>query len=225
MNPFIKLNKPWLSLLGLGIVIVLLAFLFRPKTIDFDTNAQQAVKLMNTSRSEISISDLDGKQLIDIRSAELFMQNHPENAINIPVRNLLDDKSLELFDRLQKSNENVVLYGSDELQITAPCLLLQQMGYQNLKTLKGHFEITYGFIASDPGSSEVMMLDTEAMKVEQEVKTSETDGRKPQVIIPIRKNHHLEEDANKSKIIEASFDANTERAFQMNGSFFFLTSI
>jgi rhodanese-related sulfurtransferase len=187
MNSFINSNKTWLSLLGLAILIILLAFLFRPKSIDFKMNADQAVKLMNNASSQVAITDLAGKQLIDIRPSDLFAQGHPDHAINIPVRNLLDKESLELFNRLQKSGQTAVLYGSDELETTSPCLILQQMGYQNLKTLKGQYEITNGFQESQPTSNEVMLIDTEAMKAKQEVIIADTDLKKPQVIIPVRK--------------------------------------
>jgi rhodanese-related sulfurtransferase len=187
MNSFIKSNKIWLSLLGLAIIIIFQAFLFRPKSIDFKTNSDQAVKLLNDPSTQVAISELAGKQLIDIRSADLFAQGHPDQAINIPVRNLLDEESLELFDRLQKIGQTAVLYGSDELQTAAPCLLLKQMGYLKLRTLKGRFEITNGFKESDPASNEVMLLDVDTMKAKQEEKIPDAEIKKPQVIIPVRK--------------------------------------
>jgi rhodanese-related sulfurtransferase len=188
MNSFIKSNKIWISLLGLAIIIIFLAFLFRPKSIEFKTNSDQAVKLMNDRSAQITITDLEGKQLIDIRPSDLFAQGHPDQAINIPVRNLLDKESLELFDRLQKNGQTAILYGTDELQTVTPCLLLQQMGYLNLKTLKGRFEITNGFKESDSASIEVMLLKTEAMKAKQEVKVADPESKKPKVVIPVRKH-------------------------------------
>ena len=187
MNRFIESNKPWLSLLGLAIIIVFLAFLFRPKSPEYQTETDQAVKIMIDPQNQVAISDLAGKQLIDIRSAELFAQGHPENAINIPVRNLLDKESLELFDRLLKSGQKSVLYGSDELQAVAPCLLLQQMGYTNLKTLKGGFVATNEFKEPAVPASEVMLLDTATMKAKQEMKGPETEKKKPQAVVPVRK--------------------------------------
>jgi rhodanese-related sulfurtransferase len=187
MNQFIKSNKPWLSLLGLAIIIVFLAFLFRPKSPEYHTGTEQAVKMMIYRQNQVVISDLAGKQLIDIRSVDLYEQGHPENAINIPVRNLLDKESLELFDRLLKSGQVAALYGSDELQAVAPCLLLQQMGYTNLKTLKGGFVATNEFKESALSTSEVMLLDTATMKSKQEMKVIETETKKPQVVVPVRK--------------------------------------
>lgn len=187
MNQFIKSNKLWLSLLGLAIIIVFLAFLFRPKSPEYQTGTEQAVKMMIDPQNQVVISDLAGKQLIDIRSVDLYEQGHPENAINIPVRNLLDKESLELFDRLLRSGQVAALYGSDELQATAPCLLLQQMGYTNLKTLKGGFVATNEFKESALSISEAMLLDTATMKAKQEIKGTETETKKPQAVVPVRK--------------------------------------
>lgn len=187
MNRFIKSNKPWLTLLGLAVIIVFLAFLFRPKAPEYQTGADQAIKMMLEPQNQVAISDLAGKQLIDIRPADLYAQGHPENAINIPVRNLLDEESLELFDGLLKNGMAAVLYGSDELQATAPCLLLQQMGYTNLKTLKGGFVATNEFKEPALANAEVMLLDTATMKVKQEIKAPVTEKKKQQVVVPVRK--------------------------------------
>jgi len=187
MNRFIKSNKPWLSLLGLAVIIVFLAFLFRPKSHEYQTGEDQAIKMMLEPQNQVAISDLAGKQLIDIRPADLFAQGHPENAINIPVRNLLDEESLELFDGLLKNGMAAVLYGSDELQATAPCLLLNQMGYTNLKTLKGGFVATNGFKEPVLATAEVMLLDTATMKAKQEIKAPVTEKKKPQAVVPVRK--------------------------------------
>ncbi len=187
MNRFIKSNKLWLSLLGLAVIIVFLAFLFRPKAPEYQTGTDQAVKMMIDPKNQVAISDLAGKQLIDIRPADLYAQGHPENAINIPVRNLLDEESLELFDGLLNNGMSAVLYGSDELQATAPCLLLQQMGYTNLKTLKGGFIATNEFKEPALATAEVMLLDTATMKAKQEIKAPVTEKKKPQVVVPVRK--------------------------------------
>jgi len=187
MNRFIKSNKPWLSLLGLAVIIVFLAFLLRPKAPEYQTAEDQAIKMMLNQQNQVAISDLAGEQLIDIRPADLYAQSHPENAINIPVRNLLDEESLELFDGLRNNGMAAVLYGSDELQATAPCLLLQQMGYTNLKTLKGGFVATNEFKEPALATAEVMLLDTATMKAKQEIKAPIIEKKKPQVVVPVRK--------------------------------------
>jgi len=190
MNPFIKSNKLWLSLLGLAMVIVLLAFIFRPTIIHYQMNASESLKLMNSKSIQLKIPDLSGKQLIDIRSAELFVQGHSELAINIPVRQLLDEESVELFDRLLKNGQEVALFGSDELQATAPVLLLQQLGYTNIKQLKGGISETGEFKESGLAETEVSVIDTTALNVKSEIK-SVTEitpkKKKPETVIPVRK--------------------------------------
>ena len=102
MDSFIKSNRLWLGLLGVALVIVVLAFLFKPKSIEFQTNGKQSVGLILDKSLEVSVASLAGKQLIDIRPADQFAQGHAELSINIPARNLLDDESLELKHRCQK---------------------------------------------------------------------------------------------------------------------------
>ncbi len=186
MDSFIKSNRLWLGLLGVAVVIVVLAFLFKPKSIEFQANDKQSVSLISDKTLEVSVANLAGKQLIDIRPADQFAQGHAELAINIPARNLLDDESLEIFDRLQKSGEEAVLYGSDELQSVAPCLLLQQMGYTKVKLLKGGFGADNKFVETTGAATEIMQLDQAAMKASPKAEKQEPEKKKPQVVIPVR---------------------------------------
>lgn len=187
MDSFIKSNRLWLGLLGIALVIVLLAFLFKPKSIEFQTNAKQSVSLISDKTLEVSVANLTGKQLIDIRPADQFAQGHAEMAINIPVRNLLDDESLEIIERLQTSGQEAVLYGTDELQSVAPCLLLQQMGYTKVKFLKGGFGADNKFFETTGAATETMQLEQATMKAVQPAAAKEPEKKKPQVVIPVRK--------------------------------------
>jgi len=186
MNRFLKLNFPWLSLLGLAAVIVVLAYIFRPKFPEYEIDAQQTMNLMNNPQLEVSPQAINIQQLIDIRSADEFAKGHPENAINVPVRNLLDDESLELFDRLQENGQEAVIYGNSELQATAPWLMLQQLGYGNVKLLKGSVSSANELIPTEMASTEVMLLDTAAMHVVKEV-VKKPEVKTPKVVIPVRK--------------------------------------
>lgn len=190
MNRFIESNKPWLSLLGLAVIIVFLAFLFRPRTLEYQSNDKQALKLMNNASMQIAMKDIGGKQLIDIRSAELFAQGHPGNAVNIPVRNLLDKESIALFDRLLKNGKEAIIYGNDELQATGPCFLLQQMGYKNLKHLKGGYTTADEFKESIPASTETSVLDISAIQAKSESLDASgvtPETKKADVLVPVRK--------------------------------------
>ncbi|HAH23369.1 MAG TPA: hypothetical protein DCL77_06385 [Prolixibacteraceae bacterium] len=189
MNSFLKNNTTWLGLLGVAVIIVLLAFIFSPKPPEYKISASQSLKLINDPSLQVDVKDIAGKQIIDIRSAELFAQGHSENAINVPVRNLLDEESTALFDKLLKEGTQAVICGSDELQATAPFLLLQEVGYQNLKILKGGFTFTNEFKESPLSTTEASVLDISALKANPVLDASGTkaDQKKPESILPVRK--------------------------------------
>jgi len=190
MNSFIKSNKPWLSLLGLAVIIVFLAFLFRPKSLEYQLGADKALRLMNDQSMQVAVKDIGGKQLIDIRTSELFAQGHPENAINIPLRNLLDDDAIEVYDQLLSSGKEAIIYGSDELQATAPGLLLQQLGYKNLKILKGGLISSNEFKETALSSTEKMVMDAAAIRVKPALAIAsgtKPENKKSEAVIPVRK--------------------------------------
>lgn len=189
MNRFLKKNKLWLSFLALGVAIILLAFIFRPESIHYQISVNESVKLVNDQSIQVDIKDIAGKQVIDIRSTESFAQGHAENAINIPIRKLLDEESIEFFDQLLEDGKEVVLYGSNELEAVAPSLLLQQLGYKNVKALKGRITETGEFNVSELASTEVSVIDTAAMRVKTEVKKAAEITpvkKKPEAVIPVR---------------------------------------
>ena len=190
MNSFLKANLLWLSLLGVAVIIVVLAFIFRPNAAEYQIGASETLKLMNKTPTEVAIDNLGGKQLIDIRPVDLFLQGHAENAINIPIRNLLDEESVILFDELRENGKDAILYGSDELQATAPWLLLQQLGYQNVKILKGGYSSDQKFKETALSSTETMLMDTAAIHVKSqpiEVSSVKPENRKSETVIPVRK--------------------------------------
>ncbi len=190
MNRFLKTNSPWLGLLGLALLIVVMAFIFRPISPEYQIGATETLSLINDQSNKVELKDLAGKQLIDIRPSILFEQGHAENAINLPIKQLLDKESIKIINELSDNGKEVVLYGSDELQATAPFILLRQLGYKNLKIVKGGFTSLNEFKEPSVVSTEVSIVDTTAMKVKPE-QASTTDKKvemkKTEAIVPVRK--------------------------------------
>lgn len=190
MNRFLKNNSPWLGLLGLAVIIILLAFILRPDTPHYKTDTAKALKIMNDQSFQVQVKNISGKQIIDIRSAELFAQGHPENAVNIPIRQLLNESSIELLRRLRENGKEAVLCGRDELQATAPWLLLQQLGYTNVQLLKGGINPGGALMETALVSSEISVLDTSAIRFNSEgpvVPVKIAEKKKPETVIPVRK--------------------------------------
>ena len=74
---------------------------------------------------------------VDVRNYYDYHADHLESAYNIPVASLLDEESKEYFDKWRADSLQVILYGKDELQVTAPWMLLYQLGYTNTRLLMG----------------------------------------------------------------------------------------
>jgi rhodanese-related sulfurtransferase len=187
MNRFQKLSR-WLVLVVTAVIIILLAFIFRPKSAVYKLNSMESLKLINDPSLRVSEQDMSGKQLIDVRTPEIYAQGHPENAVNIPVRKLLDKESLALFDKLLHNGKEAVLFGTDELQVTAPLFLLQQMGYQNIKIWAGGYAVLNGFKNTEVSASEVPLITSSLLEVSKKNPSTENaPSAKKTKVIPVRR--------------------------------------
>ena len=185
---FLQQNRLLIGMPSLAIVLILVVYILRPNSLGYQLNGTQSVILVNDPSGLVEIKDLSGKQLIDIRPAELYTKGHPDGAINIPLRMLMDEEVVEIFDQFAKEKKEAVLFGADELQATAPLFLLQQLGYHNIKQLKGGYSDKNVFTEPAIGSNEQMQLDPaliHANKVttDQEVNTP----KKVEVVVPRKK--------------------------------------
>jgi rhodanese-related sulfurtransferase len=79
---------------------------------------------------------------VDVRGKYEYERGHIENAINIPLSDLLDEENKALYENWLKDSITVVLYGNDELEANAPWMLMYQLGYTNMRVLLGG----YGYI-------------------------------------------------------------------------------
>ncbi len=71
----------------------------------------------------------DNFTFIDLRSPAISEQNPMDNAINIPIVDLLEKENIELM----QSKEFVLLYGDTNAQANDVWLLLTQLGFENVK--------------------------------------------------------------------------------------------
>lgn len=190
MNRFLKDNILWLSLLGLALLVVVASYIFRPKYPNYQTDIYQSLNLIHNQSKQISVKEISGKQIIDIRSAEVFAQGHPQNAVNIPVNQLLEKESQEWIGKLTESGKEAILCGGNELQATAPWLLLQQLGYKNILLFKGGISNSGELVDTELASSETSIIDMTAIRAKSDVvqTPAQTVVRKnPEAVIPVRK--------------------------------------
>lgn len=190
MNRFLKDNILWLSLLGLALLVVVSAYIFRPKYPNYQTDINESLSLILNQSKQISVKDIAGKQIIDIRSADVFALGHPQNAVNIPVRQLLDKESQEWIVKLTENGNEAVLCGGNELQATAPWLLLQQLGYKSILLFKGGISNSGELVDTELASSETTVIDMKVIHSNNEVAQTPVQSeirKKPEAVIPVRK--------------------------------------
>ena len=182
-----KYYSPWLILLLIALVIVVIGLFFRPDSVSYKLNSKEALVLLNDQSVQISIQDIPGKILIDVRTPDQYSQGHLPNAINIPVRQLLDKGNIKLYDSFSEGGKEVVFYGTDELQATGPVFLLYQLGYKNLRILKGEYTSLNDIKEPDPGSTEISLVDTSLIRTKPVMTVTPENSAAKGKLEPVKK--------------------------------------
>ena len=115
---------------------------------------------------------------IYIRGMYDFERGHLENAINIPIPDLLNKENKERYDNWMNDSLTVVLYGNDELQATSAWMLMYQLGYTNMRMLQGGINYIDKLYADELGENESYNVEDPAFDfagIVKEVKESKTN--------------------------------------------------
>ena len=131
------------SLIG-GLLFAILSLLScRQNSSSFALSPEETLRLAASSDYKVTPQDgrkfmgQQGYTFVDVRPASAFARGHLESAINIPLQHLLDKESRAFFS---KNPGTIILYGKDEAEANGPCLLLRQIGYENVHLLEGGYE-------------------------------------------------------------------------------------
>ncbi len=84
--------------------------------------------------AEIIINDDPSYLLIDVRDEESFKKYSLPNAINIPLKNLLDEDS---ENYLNQDEYDVILFSNDHFYADEAWVLCNRLNYKNLRVLEG----------------------------------------------------------------------------------------
>ncbi|RLD36577.1 MAG: hypothetical protein DRI73_00455, partial [Bacteroidetes bacterium] len=79
-----------------------------------------------------------------------FIKGHVENALNIPLTQLITKNTLNTFDKYAKESVCMVLYGNNQMEANGPWMVLKQLGYSNVKVLLGG----YDYYSIKPGDTD-----------------------------------------------------------------------
>lgn len=149
MKKFIKKNALFLSALVVVISIILIIALTNRPSVGYKMTKDSLVTLLKDSSQFVSPINLEALLaqkkgslvMVDIRSYEEFSKGHINEAVNIPVMNLLNTNTIAFFDELSSKGQEAILYGNDQLQANGPWLLLKQVGVKNVKILQGGYRL------------------------------------------------------------------------------------
>ena len=81
--------------------------------------------------------------MIDVRDEKAFNSNSLPNAINIPLKKLLDEDSTTYLDQ---DEYDVILFSNDNFHSDKVWILCNRLGYKNLHVLKGGLNQWYNTI-------------------------------------------------------------------------------
>jgi len=89
--------------------------------------------------------------LIDIRNNYDYARGHIPSAENISAVDLLSVDNIKRLNELKNTNTSVVIYGDTPIQANGPWMVLQQLGFSNVKYLLGGYEyyLTFKDAAKD----------------------------------------------------------------------------
>lgn len=78
--------------------------------------------------------------LVDLRNPYEYQKGFLGEAINIPVSDILLEESIAFFDEMMADSISVILYAKNQLDANGSWMLLQQLGYYNVKILLGGYD-------------------------------------------------------------------------------------
>jgi len=142
--------NPWRTLIALSafVLILIIGFLTRPKPLlTYEKTISESVKALEESDAYFYPWELenvihekpDNIVLFDIRDNFVFGQGHIPGAENLSASVLSREENIERMKKLRDMGVTVVLYGGDELQANGPWMLYRQVGFNNVKLLKGGY--------------------------------------------------------------------------------------
>lgn len=122
------------------LVIVIGLLTFKKPEFNFINSSEKTLEFVNNHSHVMSLTDFqkldaDSYLLIDVRSNFDYSKGHMGHAINIPKSQLLDPESKKIIETAVSSEKPLIVYGENPETANAACLLLYQLGYNELKLL------------------------------------------------------------------------------------------
>ena len=122
------------------LVIIISLLTFKKPEFNFVNSSEKTLEFVANHKYLLSLTDFqqldkDSYLLIDVRSSFDYSKGHMENAVNIPKSQLLDPIATKICKDAVSAGKTMILYGENPETANSPCILLYQLGYEELKLL------------------------------------------------------------------------------------------
>ncbi len=140
-------KKIILGLVMLSVVVIGLIYIFMDKEPVYALSVDDALGvvandalLVKEAEFKEFISNGNAKSLfVDIRTPEAFVKGHIADAYNMPTNSILSEENLDILKELKEKKIPVILYGETRRDANAPWMILQQLGFSNIRILEGGY--------------------------------------------------------------------------------------
>jgi rhodanese-related sulfurtransferase len=197
-------NRSFVAFVFIFLLVIVIGLLTinRPD-LQYKISTEETIEQIITKEYEFYPEDLAGivefedssYTIVDLRNPYEFIKGHIKGALNIPSNSLLDKENIKLFDQFVKDSLIVVLYGQNQLEANGPWMILQQMGYENIKVLLGGYDyFTTGpldmydmpeipdYLVEEPAYDYYGIMEALGSRAPDEASSDQ-----PEVVIPTRK--------------------------------------
>jgi rhodanese-related sulfurtransferase len=139
-----------LTIASIIIVLILVIGLITIKwnELRFSRSIGQSITMVKAAQDIISPEDVatiaksgdNDYFLLDLRSPVDYQKSHIGNAFNIPIQKILENENLHKLRNLAKKSVTVIIYGEDQLKANSAWVLLKQLGFDNIKVMRGGYD-------------------------------------------------------------------------------------
>lgn len=143
----------------LFVIALIIGFItFRKPAFTYKMPAQEMVDQLNNQNNQITppvalqiMSKNDPSNIfVDLRDPYVYQKGYLGEAVNIPVSDILQQESIDFFDDMLANSISVILYANNQFEANGAWMLLQQLGYSNVKILLGGYNYFIQYKADDP---------------------------------------------------------------------------
>lgn len=201
-NTNLKTNRLSIAVLLFVVIIVFGLITITRPDFEYKLSSAETLELVLSFEGEITPEEVEeiiwnetqGYQFVDLRYPFEFQKSHIDGAINVPLQSCLEEDRIKFFKQMQKDSIIVILYGYNQSEAVGPWMVMNQLGFDNMKILLGGYGYFSGETFDMYNESEIPQYLVEEPKYDYAgIMNSFSSGdisdvvEKPVKVIPTRK--------------------------------------